>query len=418
MVYGIVRDWMNRGVNGKVIVYAGSINRVERLGQGFGCPTYWNKVDTEEGKAKRIDKWIAGNRHEGGLIVATNALGMGMDVPDVHLVVHAGMPRQLRNFVQESGRAGRDGQESEAVVVCGKWMVEDASGGRQDTAKAHMPNTGTGWEGSTKEYMKGDGCRRVVLDRVMDGRIDRWECEGGEQPCNVCERRGLEQAMGEEDYEDSVFGATESQQEATTGAMENEFEHTNRIGKYRRWQTGRYIMGEAREAQEFEIQLERWSGSCVVCRMGLGLKDGEETQHEMAQCPNRDSERWYWISEAIMMVEKELFERRRMELFSGCFDCGMPQEICDRWVANDKDGGRFSRVSESRCQHAGLLLRLYAGVYGWNKDRADVVVCEMMRADNFSVDEEGVDQMYRWLGGRVIWGGLETSRFCQVVYRL
>ncbi|KAH6957504.1 hypothetical protein DER45DRAFT_487842 [Fusarium avenaceum] len=361
---------------------------------------------------------MAGNRHEGGLIVATNALGMGMDVPDVRLVVHAGMPRQLRNFVQESGRAGRDGQESEAVVVCGKWMVEDTSGGRQDTAKAHMPNTGTGWEGSTKEYVKGDGCRRVVLDRVMDGRMDRWECEGGEQPCDVCERRGLEQAMGEEDYEDSVFGATESQQEATTGAMENEFEHTNRIGKYRRWQTGRYIMGEAREAQEFEMQLERWSGSCVVCRMGLGLKDGEETQHEMAQCPNRDSERWYWISEAIMMVEKELFERRRMELFSGCFDCGMPQEICDRWVANDKDGGRFSRVSESRCQHAGLLLRLYAGVYGWNKDRADVVVCEMMRADNFSVDEEGVDQMYRWLGGRVIWGGLETSRFCQVVYRL
>ncbi|RFN54793.1 putative ATP-dependent dna helicase q1 [Fusarium flagelliforme] len=354
MVYGIVRDWMNRGVNGKVIVYAGSINRVERLGQGFGCPTYWNKVDTEEGKAKRMDEWMAGNRYEGGLIVATNALGMGMDVPDVRLVVHAGMPRQLRNFVQESGRAGRDGQESEAVVVCGKWMVEDASGGRQDMAKAHIPSTGTGWEGSTKEYVKGDGCRRVVLDRVMDGRMDRWECEEGEQPCDVCERRGLEQVMGEEDYEDSVFGATGSQQEATTGAMENEFKHTNQIGKYRRWQTGRHIMGEAREAQEFEMQLERWSGSCVVCRMGLGLKDGEETQHEMAQCPNRDSERWYWISDAIMMVEKELFERRRMELFSGCFDCGMPQEICDRWAANDEDGGRFSRVSESRCQHAGL----------------------------------------------------------------
>ena len=118
------------------------------------------------------------------------------------------------------------------------------------------------------------------------------------------------------------------------------------------------------------------------------------------------------------MVEKELFQQRRMELFSGCFDCGMPQEICDRWVADDKDGGRFSRVGESRCQHAGLLLRLYAGVYVWNKDRADAVVCEMMRADNFSVDDEGVDQMYRWLGGRVMWGGMEASRLCRVGYRL
>ncbi|KAF4436754.1 putative ATP-dependent DNA helicase Q1 [Fusarium austroafricanum] len=274
-VYDIVRDWMNRGVDGKVIVYAGSINRVERLGQGFGCLTYWNKVDTEEGKAKRMDEWMAGNRDEGGLIVATNALGMGMDVPDVRLVVHAGMPRQLRNFVQESGRAGRDGQASEAVVVCGKWMVDDARGGRQDTAKAHMPSIGIGWEGSTKEYVKGDGCCRVVLDRVMDGRMDRWECEEGEQLCDVCERRGLEQVMGEDDYEDSVFGSTGIQQEAT-GAIENEFEHINWVGKYRRWQTGCHIMGEAREAQEFKMQLERWSGSCVICRMGLGITESEE----------------------------------------------------------------------------------------------------------------------------------------------
>lgn len=43
-----------------------------------------------------------------------------------------------------------------------------------------------------KEYIKGNSCRRVVLDRVMDGYIDRWECEGGEQPYDIYERRGLE----------------------------------------------------------------------------------------------------------------------------------------------------------------------------------------------------------------------------------
>lgn len=56
-------------------------------------------MDIEEGKAKRMDEWMAGNRHEGGLIVAINALGIGMDMPDMHLVIYIGMPRQLRNFM-------------------------------------------------------------------------------------------------------------------------------------------------------------------------------------------------------------------------------------------------------------------------------------------------------------------------------
>lgn len=52
----------------------------------------------------------------GALVVATNALGLGIDVPDVRLVIHADMPRQLPRFVQESGRAGRDRTPSRSVV--------------------------------------------------------------------------------------------------------------------------------------------------------------------------------------------------------------------------------------------------------------------------------------------------------------
>ncbi len=51
------------------------------------------------------------------MIVATSALGAGVDIPDVRLVVHIGLPRSLRDFVQESGRAGRDGQASRSVIV-------------------------------------------------------------------------------------------------------------------------------------------------------------------------------------------------------------------------------------------------------------------------------------------------------------
>ncbi|KAK4116042.1 hypothetical protein N656DRAFT_679298, partial [Canariomyces notabilis] len=53
----------------------------------------------------------------GQVFTATNALGLGVDAPRIRAVVQVGLVRQLRDYAQESGRAGRDGQASEAIMV-------------------------------------------------------------------------------------------------------------------------------------------------------------------------------------------------------------------------------------------------------------------------------------------------------------
>lgn len=53
------------------------------------------------------------------MVICTNAFGMGLDVPDVRLVIHIHPPASVEDYLQEFGRAGRDGQPSVAVLFTG-----------------------------------------------------------------------------------------------------------------------------------------------------------------------------------------------------------------------------------------------------------------------------------------------------------
>jgi superfamily II DNA helicase RecQ len=78
------------------------------------CHAYYRDVGDAAVKDEIRKAWESA---DGRVVVATNAFGLGIDRPDVRVVIHVGQIHQMRNYGQESGRAGRDGKPSEAIIM-------------------------------------------------------------------------------------------------------------------------------------------------------------------------------------------------------------------------------------------------------------------------------------------------------------
>lgn len=290
----------------------------------------------------RNDMFEAFRAGKAPVLVATSVFGTGIDIPDIRLIIHITEPDNMREYGQESGRYGRDGEPSRAVIV------------RQGRPRDER----------VRAYTDDGGCRRVKLDGYLDGDTTRTRYRAGEVECDWCQAEANERRapppgsaptavmvlapasapasasasasariayitppQTQEAFVCPSSTYPQSQSRSEPQRSTSSLAATSAYRQFERIERSRIQADERRlqQSQDCRIwhedlreRLNQWKNVCVMC-----YSRGKNSAHTINCCLLHDSTK----------VDRERVHIQRTVKFPQshvCFKCGVPRLICER----------------------------------------------------------------------------------------
>src|SRR5450755_1060084 len=180
---GLLVEALRHYAGSNVIVYAPTIVRVEETvdfleEQGIPAIAYHGKMETAD-RRRNQERWMA---DEVRVLVGTIAFGLGINKAAVRAVIHLSLPKSIEQYYQEAGRAGRDGEPANCILL---WQKRDAGLLAHFIEQVSDPaERERSWERyhTIRHFVESDGCRHRYIC-LHFGERTKWETCGS---CDAC----------------------------------------------------------------------------------------------------------------------------------------------------------------------------------------------------------------------------------------
>jgi len=300
------------------VVYVRSYRTGKMMSEALQCPFYKAKADD---KSEILQAWM----HSSGWIVATGALGTGINIEGIIYVVHVDRPYGLTSFVQQSGRSGRNGEISESIIIV---RVHQTSGYRRQEILSAYSVEAVDEEAMTA-FIQARTCRRRVLSQYIDGETEGTDCHSTDSVfCDWCKVRSrrAQQGQGQEEKEEE-----EEEEEEEVEQAEQQPSGPQIIGQR--------LRGEQELYESMIKVMDDLQGQCIYCTTMI---EEQRPLHTYSECTEAVADGCGYNAYQQWRSGVDFGQAKQ------CWECGLSQRICRRL---ERPAGQWLP-----CEYAGIML--------------------------------------------------------------